>query len=245
MIVGSGLLARGFAPYFGESERHCVYAAGVSNSMSTDQREFDREEQRLRLALADHRSADVFIYFGTCAANARDAPSTPYIAHKLRMETIARTHPSYLILRLPQVAGHTTNPHTLLNFLFDRISRGERFPVWTRARRNIIDIEDAAQIGAALAIGEAIRRDCIDVANVSDVLAADIVHVMATVVGKEAVCDLVDRGDHYPIDTSRAHAAMDRSGVAFGAGYLERVIRKYYSNMATAQGLGPAMEAPR
>lgn len=235
MIVGSGLLARGFAPYFGASVRDCVYAAGVSNSTCTDAREFDREEHRLRAAIADYRSADLFVYLGTCAANGHGAPATPYIAHKIRMETITRTHPSYLILRMPQVAGHTTNPHTLLNFLFDRISRGERFQVWTRARRNIIDIEDAVRIAAALAIGETARRECINVANVSDALAPEIVDVMARVIGREPVCDRLDRGDDYPIDTTRTRAAMARSGVVFGAGYLERVIRKYYATMPIAR----------
>jgi nucleoside-diphosphate-sugar epimerase len=233
MIIGSGLLARAFAPYFGVSEDTCVYAAGVSNSGCTDHREFQRERDRLTTAIAEHRSAGLFIYFGTCSASVSSTPATPYIAHKVKMETIATTHPSYLILRLPQVAGHTANPHTLLNFLFNRISRSERFQVWARARRNIIDVEDAARIAAALVSGETVRRERIDVGNFSDRAVPDIVHIMATVVGKRPICDYLDRGDEYIVDTRRIGSAVERLGVSFNGDYVERVIRKYYSNPVT------------
>jgi len=237
MIIGSGLLAHAFASYFGVSESTCVYAAGVSNSGCTDRREFQRERNRLTTAVAEYRSADLFIYFGTCSANAPSTPATPYVAHKVKMEAIAATHPSYLILRLPQVAGYTPNPHTLLNFLFNRISRSERFQVWARARRNIIDVEDAARIAAALAIGETVRRERIDIGNFSDQAVPDIVQVIANVVGKQPICDYLDRGDEHTVDTRRIRSAVERLGVSFDGDYVERVIRKYYSHEATVPRL--------
>lgn len=63
------------------------------------------------------------------------------------MEALVTHHPRHLILRLPQVAGRTPNPHTLLNYLYARISRGESFRLWRNARCNIIDVDDVAAIG--------------------------------------------------------------------------------------------------
>ena len=64
MIIGSGLLARAFGPRFTNSVTNCVYAAGVSNSRCSDQREFDREHDRLVKAMAHYKSADLFLNFG-------------------------------------------------------------------------------------------------------------------------------------------------------------------------------------
>lgn len=233
MIIGSGLLARAFSSYFETSATACVYAAGVSNSACSDQREFERECVRLTAALADYRSADLFIYFGTCSVSDPLAYSSSYVQHKIKMEQIVTTHSRHLILRLPQVAGNTPNPHTLLNFLFNRISRSERFQVWKNARRNIIDVDHVARIGASLALEEGVRGECINVANFSDIAAPDLVELIGQVVGKKVLCDYVSKGEPYQIDTRRIHTVARRCGVCFDPGYLERVIRKYYGQAST------------
>lgn len=229
MIIGSGLLARAFSPYFEFSTTVCVYAAGVSNSTCTDQREFDREEERLKAALSEHGTRELFIYFGTCSANGPPLRASPYVQHKIKMEKVVAAHSNYLILRLPQVVGQTQNPHTLLNYIFNRIARSERFQVWTNARRNIIDVEDAARIGASLVGEEDARGKYINVANIVDVAMPDVVELMARVVGKKAICDYINRGDADPIDVQRIRTTAERCGVTFGPQYLEKVFRRYYA----------------
>ena len=232
MVFGAGLLARAFGPQFANSATSCVYAAGVSNSNCSDQREFDREQDRLMVAMGQHRSAELFLYFGTCSANGLLASTSPYVQHKIKMEKIVEEHPRYLILRLPQTAGKTENPHTLLNYIFARIIRSERFQVWKNARRNIIDVDDVVRIAIGLALKEGVRRECINVANFSDNAIVEIVELMANVVGKNAIYDCVGKGDAYPIDTRRIREVSPRCGVVFGPKYLELVLRKYFGNKA-------------
>ena len=232
MIIGSGLLARAFSPQFANSVTNCVYAAGVSNSGCSDQREFDREHDRLVQAMAQYKSADLFLYFGTCSANSPLESTSPYVRHKIKMEKIVAEHPQYLILRFPQTAGRTENPHTLLNFIYSRIARSERFQVWKNARRNIIDVDDIVRITVGLALEEGVRRECINIANFSDDTIVDIVALMAKIIGKSAIYDGVDKGDEYPIDTQRIREVVRKCGVAFGPEYLELVIRKYYGCLA-------------
>ena len=232
MIIGSGLLARAFSPQFANSVTSCVYAAGVSNSRCSDQREFDREHDRLVKAMAQYKSADLFLYFGTCSANSPLESTSPYVRHKIKMEKIVTEHPQYLILRFPQTAGRTENPHTLLNFIYSRIARSERFQVWKNARRNIIDVDDIVRITVGLALEEGVRRECINVANFSDNAMVEIVELMAKVVGKNAIYDCVGKGDAYPIDTRRIREVSPRCGVVFGPKYLELVLRKYFGNKA-------------
>lgn len=157
MIIGSGLLGRAFSASYTHRNDVCVYAAGVSNSNITDKSEFAREQLRLTAALAAAKDVSVFVYFGTCSVLDPEAYHTQYVQHKLAMERLVQTHSNYLILRLPQVAGQTPNPHTLLNFVYSRIIRSEAFVVWRTARRNIIDIDDVVTLGGLLIENRSLR----------------------------------------------------------------------------------------
>lgn len=231
MIIGSGLLAHAFSNAFSQREDVCIYAAGVSNSSCTDAREFARERERLGAALRKTMHVDAFVYFGTCSVADPEAQNTPYVRHKLAMEQMVYSHPQNLILRLPQVAGKTPNPHTLLNFLYARISRSESFNLWSNAKRNIIDVVDAASIARQLIANNSARNTTINIVNTVNYPMADIVSAMERVVGKCAVYEVVERGSDYLIDTSAIFPVLEKAGVEFGNDYLEKVIDKYYGKI--------------
>jgi len=227
MLIGSGLLAKAFAPAFPDREDVCIYAAGVSNSGCTDKNEFERERKRLADVLRKAGQVDAFVYFGTCSVADPEAQYTPYVQHKLAMERLVSAHPRYLILRLPQVAGNTPNPHTLLNYLFARISRSESFKLWSKARRNIIDVYDVAAISNQLIDRNILRNATINVANPVSYPMLDIVMAMEKAVGKRAIYEVFERGSGYAIDIQAILPVLDEAGVKFGTDYLERVIGKY------------------
>lgn len=229
-VIGSGMLAGAFSPVT-KQEGVCVYAAGVSNSSCEREAEFSRERKRLTQALEQFQDAAPFVYFGTCSADDSAVKETPYVQHKLAMENLVKAHPRYLIIRLPQVAGETPNPHTLLNFLYARIARSERFTVWRNARRNIIDITDAVAIVRQFISDPSMRNITLNVANPASYAVLDIVRAMEAATGKPAIYDLVDRGSAYTIDVREAMQAADRAGVVFSRNYLRHVMDKYYGNL--------------
>jgi nucleoside-diphosphate-sugar epimerase len=232
MLIGSGLIAQAFAPEFLHRDDMCIYAAGVSNSGCINVREFARERERLENALAQAGPEVTFVYFGTCSVADPDARNTPYVQHKLAMEQLVAAHPHYLILRLSQVAGRTPNPHTLLNFLYARISRSEAFCLWRKARRNIIDINDVASISRQLFADTSMRNYTLNIANPTNYSITDIVHAMENNVGKRAVYEVVDRGSEYSIDIGKIRPILDKGIVGFDDNYLERVIGKYYGKIS-------------
>ena len=232
MIIGSGLLARAFTPGFSHREDVCIYAAGVSNSNCTDAREFARERQRLGDALRQSKHVDAFVYFGSCSVADPETQNTPYVQHKLAMERLASSHPRNLVLRLPQVAGKTPNPHTLLNYLYARISRSESFDLWSKAKRNIIDVADAAAIAQQLIANNSLRNTTLNIANIINYPMTDIVNAMEHAVGKRAVFEVAERGSEYFIDTSGMLPVLNTAGVKFGNDYLKNVITKYYKEPA-------------
>lgn len=229
MIVGSGLVATAMHDVF-RGHDVCVYAAGVSNSSCTSTSEFERERVRLEYALAAHRNVGRFIYFGTCSVNDAHASTNPYVCHKLAMEGLARSHPRHVILRLPQVAGRTPNPHTLLNYLYARIVRSERFSVWSRSTRNIIDIDDVAKLAFALVVGQSAVNETINIAHLRSVSIFELIQEFERVTSKRALFDEVPLGSAYNIDCSRICQALDLVGVDLTGDYLGRVLRKYYGN---------------
>jgi nucleoside-diphosphate-sugar epimerase len=228
-IVGSGLIARAFAPFADALPEVCVYAAGVSNSACTDPREFERERERLHAETGTLPASTLLMYFSTCSIGDPALQDSPYVLHKRAMEQSVRQRPRHLILRLPQLAGRTPNPHTLLNYLHARIVRSERFTVFSKAQRNIIDVDDVARIAIAL-LDEGARAETVNVACSHNFPIRDIVQCMEEVLGHRAIFDIIDAGAGYAIDTSRIGAALARCGISFTPDYLRRTLDKYYGS---------------
>jgi len=230
MIIGTGLIARAFAPHADALADACVYAAGVSNSSCSDPREFERERQRMLGATADSAADQLFLYFSTCSIEDPAARDSGYVRHKVEMERLVAQRPRYLILRLPQLAGATPNPHTLLNYLYARIVRSERFAIWSGARRNIIDVDDVARVVTDLVLAERACAETINVANTHNCSILEIVEAFEVELGHRAVFDIIERGAGYVINSDRIRASLLRCGVSFSHDYLRRTIRKYYGH---------------
>ena len=233
MIIGSGLLARAFHDEFFQREGVCIYAAGVSNSGCADLDEFARERQRLTETLKQTERTNTFVYFGTCSVVDPEMQTSPYVQHKLAMEQLVLMHPGNLILRLPQVAGRTPNPHTLLNFLYARISRSEKFNLWSKAKRNIIDVDDVVRIATHLIADRTIRNRPLNIANSVSYSMLEIVRAMERTLDKSAIYDVADRGTEYSIDINPISAILDKHDIGFGCEYLARTIDKYYKDGIT------------
>jgi nucleoside-diphosphate-sugar epimerase len=228
LVIGSGLLARSFLRHVDTLTDTCIYAAGVSNSSCTDPEEFVRDWKRLQETLLQLPKSMMVVYFSTCSVEDSSLYDTAYVQYKLRAEELVRSHAKHLVVRLPQVAGHTPNPHTLLNYLYARISRSEKFDLWQGAARNIIDVEDMASIVTDLLVTEGTIAETINVANTANSTILEIVRTFETVTSHIAVFNLCNRGSSYMIDCSRISAAVTRQSITFGKSYLHQVIKKYY-----------------
>ena len=231
MIVGSGLLACAFAENFQQRSDVCIYAAGVSNSSCTNSSEFVRERQRLIAALQTADSVSAFVYFGTCSVEDSEALRTQYVQHKLAMEQLVAKHPNHMILRLPQLAGNSPNPHTLLNFLYARIARSEAFTVWRNAYRNIIDVDDVAVLAGLMIDDRSLRHCTVNLANPNSYSMPEIINKMEQVVGKRAIYETVELGRNYTIDVAKMVSLLPQSMIRFDAHYLIRVLSKYYEKI--------------
>ena len=227
MIIGSGLIATAFRK-FSQTDDICIFASGVSNSMCTKKDEFEREKMLLVKTLERNQSVSSFIYFSTCSVEDPDSINTPYIKHKLEMESIVLGHLKSLIFRLPQVIGIGGNPNTLINFLCHSVKFGEDFVLWKNSSRNVIDVDDVVSI-ASFYIGNIIERQrIINIANPASHMIAEIVTTIEKVLKKNGVYRVVEKGAAYNIDISEISSIIKETNVSFDEHYLEKIIKKYF-----------------
>ena len=228
MIVGDGLIANAFKPRFEHDNTVTIFASGVSNSAETREDAFRRE--RLLLLDAIERCEGTFVYFSTCSLTDPDRQLTPYVKHKTEAERLLATLEGAFVFRLPQVVGRTGNPHTLTNFLASKIRTGERFTIWSRAVRTLIDVDDVAALGTFL-IERAEPPSTIDLCTPESLTMFELVEIMERVLGRKGNYETVDRGGGSQPDATLVSVAAAECGIDLSKGYTERVLRKYYGEM--------------
>ena len=227
MVVGNGLLAQAFAE-FRDDARILVYAAGVSNSLETDPSAFARERTRLVAAREAHPDM-LLVYFGTCSANDADRRDTPYVVHKLEMETLLERHGGpWMVLRLPLAIGPQRTGRTLAPYLHECITEGRRFQVWEHATRYPVDVADVLRIGRRFIVTPGLWRRRINVAlRAFPVLA--FVREMERIVGKAAQFDVVRKGRHYAIECPEVQAVAEELSLDYSDRYLGKVLDRYFA----------------
>jgi nucleoside-diphosphate-sugar epimerase len=228
MVIGNGLLARGFAR-FASAGDIVIFASGVSNSREVDTAAFAREEQLLADAIERYPLSRL-VYFSTCSVLDADRGATPYVLHKRSLEERLRSLPRSTVFRLPQVVGETRNPHTLTNYLAGRIRTGQSFDLWPDARRNLVDIDDVVKAAEHFMANDppgTLRH----LSNSVTVSVLDVVQALEGIIGRRASYRIVDGGlpnPDYPSDLDDAVCA--NLGIDFGDDYLRRTLGKYYGH---------------
>lgn len=226
MIIGQGLLARTMAAWQHRPDT-LVFASGVSNSLETRPEAFAREATLLAQAQAQGPERTL-IYFSTCSIGDATLAQRPYIQHKLRMEQQVAQHPRFLIVRLPQVVGHTPNPHTLTNFLAQAIRSGQAFEVQREAQRRLIDARDIALATALAVDGPQPRLNTVlNLAGPNDTSVLTLVHWLEELLQRRGQYQLVDGGGRMTLQLD--HAWLAQIPHLQQAQYPHQVVQHYYA----------------
>lgn len=197
MILGSGLLARAFESLRGD-DRVLVFASGVSNSSTATEADHARERN---LLLQQVGTTARLVYFSTCSLFDPTLADSGYILHKLRMEELIRDRfKEHTILRLPNVVGHSTNPHTLCNHIRDSILSGRTINVQVSACRYLMGVDMVTAACTPLLLSERSRDRSINVCFDHPVPVPELVSAMERVLHKKAVIKEVDSGSCYEVD---------------------------------------------
>ncbi|MBS1668532.1 MAG: NAD-dependent dehydratase [Bacteroidetes bacterium] len=228
MVIGNGLVAKAFSSYFTD-ERFLIFASGVSNSKSATEEAFHREKELLLQHLNQYPSA-IFVYFSTCSILDPDLKESPYTFHKKRMEElIIQNNRPFYIFRLSNLAGHTRNPHTFLNFFYWHIKKKESFELWKKSERNIIDVVDVFKVCNHIMQQQLFLNKITNVANPENYKVLDIVKIIEDFCQTKGKYKEIDRGAGYAIDIADIRLLFQSLSIEFGDHYLLRLLEKYYA----------------
>jgi len=234
IIIGSGLIGSAFLKSYTFDFPVLFFASGVSNSKTTSKYDFQREIDLINHVSSSIDDDTLFVYFSSCGVGQINKLNDDlYLQHKFQMEQIVSKLNNYLIIRLPQVAGFSSNKNTLLNYIYDSLISGRRMLIQQSAFRNIIDIDDVVSLTMAILKSREYRRVVIDVANLKNILVVDLIKIMEIHVGIPAVFDLIEGGCDYFIDSSVINRFAPIANVTFDESYIPKVFMKYYKSCAS------------
>lgn len=231
MILGNGLIANAFAVRYHEDPDLVIFAQGVSDSRETDAAAFTRERRLLEAGLDVARGP--FVYFSSCAAgDPAQFSGSSYLRHKSAMEQLVMSHSQGTVFRLPQVIGRTGNLSNLANYLYHHISEGLQFQLWSRAERNLVDVEDVVRIAANMIDSGRAAGKVTPIAAAHSIAMPDLVVLFEEIVGRHAVYSLVEAGSKFSVDAGPALACAAQLGLGLDRGteYTREILTKYYAN---------------
>ena len=226
MVVGAGMMAKAFSAFRDRSDV-VIFASGVSNSLETNAAAFSRERDLLTKSRAAHPRA-LLVYFGTCSVHDPERRDTPYVQHKLAMESLlASAGGPWLVLRVPLAIGRNPGSRTLAQFLHERILSGQSFEVWEGASRFPIDVDDLYRIGCRFIDDPAMWNRRINVAlRAFPVL--EFVRILEKIAGRKANYALAPKGVQFKLDCPEVQQIAGELRLDKSERYLERVLQKYF-----------------
>lgn len=230
MVIGNGLIARAFKESLGKNEDVVVFASGVSNSTQVDQAEFEREMNLLKKCIDDNPNKKL-IYFSTLSIIDSVVKQRPYVAHKINVETLIRECASnYLIFRVSNVVGSSMNPYTVLNFLFNAVSKEIQIEVWPDTERNLLDIDDLKFLVESI-LESGVVNKTINLASGKNVTVGQMVKTIELFLGKKANVKTIDKSNSLNIDLTDIDDYLNQieQKKENGVTYLNYLLNKYYS----------------
>lgn len=227
MVIGNGMVANRFINYKDDQDI-IIFASGVSNSKNTATENFAREFNLLQQTIADNPSK-LLVYFSTCSILDNDLTASPYVIHKKKVEEyISLNIPSYLILRISNLAGTSNNPYTLLNNFIFNILANHPLIIWKNAYRNIIGIDDMYSI-ADYFLKEKLRLNTtINIANPANYTVPFIIQTIENHLNKKVISTEVDKGSEFKIDVSTIEPVIYNLNIRFHDNYLPSLLKQYY-----------------
>lgn len=232
MIIGSGFMAQNFHDQIQEIEKLniCLYAAGVSNSQTEDKILLTKDQNRIIDFSKKFDQEKKLVYISTCCINDPSRNKNPYTKNKLHIESfIKEKFKKYLIIRLPEVVGKSDNKTSLTNFLYHHIKNKKNFEVWSKTKRNIIDIQDVVLITMSVLKNRFLNNTIINIANSMNYKIREIVENLEKLTNIKANYNLVDKGDeNWQIDISEISKIIKNNKINFNENYLYKTLKKYY-----------------
>jgi len=227
MVVGNGMIANIFKSYQ-TSDSIVIFASGVSDSTHSPTDAFEREKKLLTKTI-NEQSDKLLVYFSTCSIYDHSMAHSAYVKHKKEMEElIIAQQPHYLVFRLSNPVGKTSNTHTVVNYFIKNILEKRPFEVWKYASRNIIDIDDMYMVCNEILLHHLFSNTIINIANPHNYPVSYIVETIEQHFKTDGNYTLTAKGDGPHIDITQVEPLFRKFNINFDQDYLSKLFQKYF-----------------
>lgn len=227
MVYGKGMIATIFESYRNK-EDYIIFASGVSDSTNTDNKVFDREMILIIETIKSNKDK-IFVYFSTCSIYDPFIRHSPYVQHKIKMENLIMKHSSsFIIFRLTNPIGNTSNTHTVFNYFISHITQKKEFTVWKNASRNIIDIDEVYILCNEILEQKLFINTIINIASPVNYPVPFIVESIENYFNQKASYTLVNKAGVPVIDTTAIDPILTKYNITFDEHYLDKLLKKYF-----------------
>lgn len=234
MVIGNGFIAQALQ-IFKDNSEFVIFASGVSNSNEKNLSAYAKEFNLLNSFLIQHPDK-IFVYFSTLAVFDPNLQNSEYIKHKKKTEQfISNNAARFFIFRLPNIVGFSNNPHTLLNFFFNKIIRKEKVTIYTHAKRYLLDITDMQTIITSVLLRQLLPINRVYNINLYPAIGAlDIFKIFCKELSLDCPYEMIDGGGNYSVPFDETMRLIENKQLPLSLKfdtteeYLKNMIKKYY-----------------
>jgi nucleoside-diphosphate-sugar epimerase len=142
-------------------------------------------------------------------------------------QVIAKMCDRYYILRVSNAVGKGGNPNLLINYLVREIINNSKITVYTKATRNLIDVEDVCKITGEILLNFT-PNQIFNLAYLQNFSIIEITETISEVLGTEPLLQLQNKGSGYEIEVSKIENYFKENNLTDKDQYLSNLIMKYY-----------------
>lgn len=229
-IFGNGFIGKKFKKAkFKFKDKYIIYASGISNSKITNKKNLLRERHLIKKFIKKFRNKKIIIYISTMSIADNSFKKTDYVKNKVFIENLIKSHfKKYLIIRLTQIVGKNSNPHTITNFLYTKIKTKNFFYLWKGATRNLIDIDDLIKILRNIVSKKFKKSKTINIYNTYSIKVEKIVKILSRILKVKPKFKLIKQRDNKNYIYKINSKTYQFSNIFKDKNYNKKVLNKYY-----------------
>jgi len=235
MIIGNGFIAQNFQSKIKIIKKLnlAIFASGVSNSLTHNNSDFLREKKKI-VKYKNRINNKTLVYISSCGVFDPSRNQKPYFIHKIEMENLVKTNfKKFIIIRFPEIIGHSSNKNNLINFLYDKIKNNKKFTLYFNSKRNVLDVNDAINLSLAYIekkINKKKKNFEINIANERFYTVLKIINTIENITLKKA--NFIKKNiynSNWKFINSIDKKLMKKLNIRFNKFYLNNAIIKYYA----------------
>lgn len=233
LVIGSGAIAN-LCMSQSSSYSLVFYAAGVSDSFCTDQAEYDREFNRLRVTIDQLEGDQTLIYFSSCSIFDSIKMNTPYVRNKIIIEDFIKNNTNhFIIIRLPNLVSTRGNKKSIFNFFRHVILNRESFILYERFTRYLVQESLVREVIRTISEG-CLTPSFLNVATPRRFFVGDIFDATCKYLGevpqeiRKEIVSLDFSCNEYEVDFASFRAFVERNKISLETD-LDKIIGEAFS----------------